>query len=94
MRRSRKRGHGQPCHQSFINRSAQAISRSTPGTWSRNAVLRFLTMATAAGGSLGIRLLAAAMPMAQGTQVDREHYREMGELEQHDSLFICEPGCQ
>ena len=51
MRRSRKRGHGQPCHQSFINRSAQAISRSTPGTWSRNAVLRFLTMATAAGGS-------------------------------------------
>lgn len=77
MRRSRKRGHGQPCHQSFINRSAQAISRSTPGTWSRNAVLRFLTMATAAGGSLGIRLLAAAMPMAQGTQVDREHDREM-----------------
>ena len=31
--------------------------------------------------------------MAQGTQVDREHDREMGE-EQHDSLFICEPGCQ
>jgi len=93
MRRSRKRGHGQPCHQSFINRSAQAISRSTPGTWSRNAVLKGFLQWPAAGGSLGIRLLAAAMPMAQGTQVDREHDREMGE-EQHDSLFICEPGCQ
>ena len=51
-------------------------------------------MATAAGGSLGIRLLAAAMPMAQGTQVDREHGREMGEKNTHDSLLICEPGCQ
>ena len=79
MRRSRKRGHGQPCHQSFINRSAQAISRSTPGTWSRNAVLRFLCV-NGSRRELLHPTLAAAMAQDAGPRDERR--------KKHDSSFL------